>query len=58
MYENKIPVDMEEYRELVAKAERIEALKRLFASTEYVSMEEVKAVLGVSRQCLPSRAVK
>lgn len=47
MYENKIPVDMEEYRELVAKAERIEALKRLFASTEYVSMEDVKAVLSI-----------
>lgn len=47
MYENKIPVDLAEYRDLAAKAERIEALKRLFASDEYVSMKEVKAVLDI-----------
>lgn len=47
MYDNKIAIDLEEYRALVAKAERIEALKRLFASNEYISMAEVKAVLGI-----------
>lgn len=47
MYENKMAIDQEEYRELTAKAERIEALKRLFASNEYVSMKEVKAVLDI-----------
>lgn len=47
MYENKMAIYQEEYRELVSKAERIEALKRLFASNEYVSMKEVKAVLDI-----------
>lgn len=47
MYENKMAIDQEEYRELVSKAERIEALKRLFDSNEYISMAEVKAVLGI-----------
>lgn len=48
MYENKMAIDQEEYRELAAKAERIETLKRLFASHEYISMAEVKAVLGIT----------
>ena len=47
MYENKMAIDQEEYKELTAKAERIETLKRLFASNEYISMAEVKAVLGI-----------
>lgn len=48
MYENKMAIDQEEYRELVSKAERIESLKRLFDSNEYISMAEVKAVLGIT----------
>lgn len=47
MYENKMAIDRLEYRELVVRAERIETLKRLFASNEYISMKEIKAVLGI-----------
>lgn len=41
-------VNFSEYRDLVAKAERIETLKRLFKTNEYVSMADVKAVLGIT----------
>lgn len=43
----QITIPIYEYRDLVTALERIEALKRLFETSEYITMEEVKAVLSI-----------
>jgi hypothetical protein len=42
-----ITISAEKYDELVRKAERIEAVKRLLASNLYTCLEDVKLVLGI-----------
>lgn len=45
--EHQIIIKVEEYRELVAKAERIAAVGRMVASGEYISTGDIIAVLGI-----------
>ena len=48
MNENTITITLDEYRELIAKAERIEAVGRMIDSTNYVNVDDIKAILGIS----------
>lgn len=52
--EEKIVIPYEEYKSLVAKAERIEVVERILNSTEYISIGEIVAVLGIE---VPPRKV-
>ena len=45
--EHQIIITVEEYRELVAKAERIAAVGRMIGSSEYISTGDIIAVLGI-----------
>lgn len=45
MPENTIVISLEEYKELLAKSERIAAVERLLANLEFVSVDEIKVVL-------------
>ena len=45
-----ITITKEEYLELVKKAERIEAVKRMFARERYVSEEDIKVVLDIEEE--------
>lgn len=45
MPENIIVISIDEYRELLAKSERIAAVERLLANLEFVSVDEIKVVL-------------
>ena len=47
MNEITITITLEEYKELLKKAERIDTLERLYENT-YVSDDDVKAVLGIN----------
>lgn len=47
MPENTIVISLEEYKELLAKAERIAAVERLLANLDYVRVEDIKVVLDV-----------
>ena len=44
----KIP--LAEYRELVAKAERIAAVERLIESVNYPTLSDVKIILGIKKE--------
>lgn len=46
--ENTITIILEEYRSLIAKAERIEAVGRMIDSTNYVNVDDIKAILGIA----------
>lgn len=48
MNENTITITMDEYKDLVSKAERIAAVERMFASGSYVSTDDIKPVLGIN----------
>lgn len=45
MPENTIVISLDEYKELLAKSERIAAVERLLANLEFVSVDEIKVVL-------------
>ena len=45
MPENTIIIPLEEYKELLAKAERIAAVERLLENLSYVSVDHIKIVL-------------
>ncbi len=47
MQEHNIIISVDEYRELVAKAEQIYAVERVINQSDYVSMETIKAILGI-----------
>mgnify|MGYP003435922694 CR=1 FL=1 len=47
MFENTVVLTKEEYADLLAKAERISTLERMFKASKYVSIEEVATVLGI-----------
>lgn len=49
MNENTITITLDEYRELIAKAERIEAVGRMIDSTNYVNVDDIKAILGIEQ---------
>lgn len=50
MTENTITITLDEYRELLKKAERIAAVERMLTITKYVSMDDVKIVLGIGKE--------
>ncbi len=50
MNERTITITLDEYRELVQKSERIETVRRFCEKSEYVSVEEVKNILGIKEQ--------
>jgi hypothetical protein len=47
MQEHNIIISVDEYRELVEKAERIATVERLLKSDAYVSVKEVAAILAI-----------
>lgn len=48
MNEITITITLDEYRTLVAKAERIEAVGRMLGEIQYVNVEDIKAILGIN----------
>lgn len=47
MNENTIFISVNEYRELIAKAERIKAVERMYASDNYFNDATIKTILGI-----------
>lgn len=52
--ENTITISIDEYKELIAKAERIATIERMTAQG-YVSTDDMMAVLGIEK---PANKVK
>ena len=50
MPEHNIIITVDEYRELVEKAERIAAVERMMNRTDFVSNEDIYAVLGIKKK--------
>ena len=48
MNENTITITLDEYRDLIAKTERIATVVRMFANTKYVTMDDIKVVLDIN----------
>lgn len=48
MDEITITITLDEYRTLIAKAERIEAVSRMLGEIQYVNVEDIKAILGIN----------
>lgn len=48
MNENTITITLEEYRNLIAMAERIAVVSRMLGSTNYVNVDDIKAVLDIN----------
>ena len=46
---NTITIALDEYRELIAKAERIEAVGRMLDSVNFVNVGDIKAILGITQ---------
>lgn len=47
MEEKTVKISYSEYKELIAKAERIETVARLMRPNNYVSLDDIKSVLGI-----------
>jgi hypothetical protein len=47
MNENTITIALDEYKELIAKAERIETVGRMLGTLNYVNVDDIRAVLGI-----------
>lgn len=45
-----VVVSIERYEELIQKEERINALDRMLKAGRYVIMEDVSAILGISKK--------
>ena len=45
-----ITISLDEYKELIAKAERISAAKRFIAGQDYPSISEVESILGIAKE--------
>ena len=50
MNENTITITLEEYNELLRKAERIAVVERMYASKSYYSEDEIATVLGIKKR--------
>lgn len=50
MEERTITITLNEYNELIAKAERISAVERVLERTEFPTIEDVKAILDVKEK--------
>jgi hypothetical protein len=49
MNENTITITLEEYKELLRKAERIATVERMIASTNYVNVEDIEVALDIKK---------
>jgi putative NADH-flavin reductase len=47
MEEKTVKISYSEYKELIAKAERVATVARMLASTSYISTDDVKRILGI-----------
>lgn len=47
MNERTVTITLDEYCELVKKSERIDTLNRLYKNGDYVTVTEVKKILGI-----------
>jgi phage pi2 protein 07 len=47
MQEHNIIISVDEYKELVEKAEKIDAVERLINRVDFVPIETVKAILDI-----------
>lgn len=56
MNENTITITLEEYKELLKKAERIAAVERMFNQTSYVNTEDIKIVLDIKERTVSNNA--
>lgn len=45
--ERMIIITLDEYKSLIAKTERIEALKRFMTANKYLNADDVMAILGI-----------
>ena len=50
MAEHCIIIDVEEYGELIRKAERVATVERLVNSDDYVSEKNILTVLGIEKK--------
>lgn len=48
MEERTITIPLNEYKELIAKAERIAACERMIANREYVTLNDIAAALNIN----------
>lgn len=44
---SKVTISSCEYKKFIAQAERIATLERLLERTPYISVDEIKAILGI-----------
>lgn len=58
MNDRTITITLDEYRELVKQSERIETVRRFCGESEYVSVAEVKNILGIKESKLKADEVK
>lgn len=47
MTENTITISVEEYKDLLKKAERIATFERIFAVNEFIATNDVAHILGI-----------
>lgn len=50
MPEHNIIISVDEYKELVEKAERVATVERLVNSNDYVSEKNILSVLGIKKK--------
>ncbi|MBR2388165.1 MAG: hypothetical protein IKB02_05285 [Clostridia bacterium] len=50
MEERTITISLDEYKELVEKAERIAAVERFLESASYPSLSDVEPILGIAKE--------
>ena len=46
-----ITIPVEDFRNLIRQAERVAAVERLIANLKYVTVDDIKAVLGIEKEC-------
>lgn len=50
MNEATITITLEEYKDLLRKAERVATVERMVENSGYVSVEDVELVLGIKKE--------
>lgn len=54
--ENKVTISIWEYEQFIKASEKIRVLERLLEQKDYISPDEVKAVLGIADKKKTARA--
>jgi UDP-3-O-acyl-N-acetylglucosamine deacetylase len=49
MNENTITITLEEYKELLRKAERIATVEKMLANLAYVNVDDIKVALDIQK---------